>query len=87
MASKPCGTCGFYYAVRRVQKNAAPRKLHSGPCLKRSVYPKNRVGEHVFPPGAVLEDLPTMQAKVFMVHEDQIMTTCPWWKKKGVEET
>lgn len=86
MATQRCGSCKNYWAVRKVQKNAPPRKLHSGPCLKRSRYPKNRVGDHVFPPGAILEDLPNMRAKIFMVHEDDIVTTCPWWEKKGVEE-
>jgi len=86
MATKPCNTCKYYWAMRKVQKNAPPRKLHSGPCLKRSIYPKNRVGQQVFPPHAIVEDLPTMQAKIFMVREDDVITTCPWWEKKGVEE-
>jgi len=86
MATKSCGTCKYYWALRKVQKNAPPKKLHSGPCLKRSVYPKNKVGDHVFPPGAIVEELPTMQAKIFMVHENDIITTCPWWEKRGVEE-
>lgn len=86
MATKACGECKHYWAMRRVQKNQPPRKLHSGPCLRRSVYPKNRVGEHVFPPGARLENLKDFRAKVFMVREDQIMSTCPWWTQRGVEE-
>ena len=86
MATQPCGTCKSYWAVRRAQKDKPPRKLHSGPCLKRSVYPKNRVGEHVFPPGAILEDLPSFQAKVFMVRETDVMASCPWWEKKAEEE-
>jgi hypothetical protein len=86
MATQSCGTCRHYWALRRAQKNSAPRKLHNGPCLKRSVYPKNRVGEHVFPPGAIVEDLPNMRAKIFMVNENDVMSTCPWWTKRGVEE-
>jgi hypothetical protein len=86
MAMKPCGECKHYWAVRKAERNKVPRKLHSGPCLKRSVYPSNRVGDIVFPPGAILENLPNMRAKIFMVHESQVMTTCPWWNKKAEEE-
>lgn len=86
MTTKTCGQCKFYWAVRKAERNKVPRKLHSGPCLKRSVYPKNRVGDNVFPPGAKLEVLPDMRAKIFMVHEDDTMTTCPWWKQRGVVE-
>jgi hypothetical protein len=86
MATQPCGTCKHYWALRRAQKSGTPRKLKNGPCLKRSVYPKSRAKDQVYPPRAKFADLPNMTAEVYMVNEAEVISTCPWWEKRGVEE-
>lgn len=79
----PCGQCEKYWAIQKGLRGGATTPLTRGHCLARSLYPKNKPGNPVYPPGAKVVELPNNVAKLVVVHENQIVTTCQDVVPKG----
>jgi len=76
-AEKACGKCARFWPLEKGIKGGKVIKLTRAYCLAKTIFPANRVGKHVYPPGAKVE--PTPQARVIptIVHKDQVVPNCP----------
>jgi hypothetical protein len=50
--------------------------------LARSKYAKNKPGKPVYPPGAIIEDLPFNRHRIEVVNDDTVMPSCTAAKKR-----
>ena len=78
-----CGKCEKFWAIQKGTRDGGFIPQSRGHCLARSVYPKNKPGNPVFPPGAKVEDLPNNVSKVFVVHQSQLEPSCKDATKRG----
>lgn len=81
--SLPCGECEHFWAIQKGVRGGTTTPQSRGHCLIHSVYPKNKPGNPVFPPGAKLKDIPGNVAKVKVVHKDNIELSCKDATPKG----
>lgn len=72
----PCGRCEKFWAIMKGNRDGSFTEQTRGHCLDRSIYPKDKPGNPVFPPGAKIEELPNNVAKIHVVHKDQVETSC-----------
>lgn len=79
-----CGDCKKYHAIKKPirSKTGGFKDLHRGHCLARTVYAKNKPGDHVYPPKAVVKDLPFGRHQIVIVHEDEVVPHCIHAKEK-----
>jgi len=77
-----CGDCENFWPIMKGTRDGSFIPQTRGHCLARSVYPKDKPGEHVFPPGARIKELPNNVAKVVVVHRNQVETSCNHANKK-----
>lgn len=83
MANKnPCGQCKYMWPLQKGQRGGQTRTLTRGYCLKRTIFPKNRPGKHVHPPGAIVKDTPNAVIKPYIVRKDQVIQHCTWFAEK-----
>ena len=80
-----CGQCGYFWAIQKGVRGGTTIPQSRGHCLAKSVYPKNKPGNPVFPPGAKLEDLPNNVANVKIVHKDTLELSCKDAARKGTK--
>lgn len=73
---KPCGTCKFMWPLQKGKRGGGTIPLTRGHCLKRSVFPANRPGKHVYPPGAIIKDTPNNVVIPYLVRKDQVVEHC-----------
>jgi len=73
---KPCGTCKFMWPLQKGMRGGKTSSLTRGHCLKRSVFPKNRPGNHVYPPGAIVKDTPNNTIQPYIVRTDEVVEHC-----------
>jgi len=76
MNDKPCKQCRSYWPLVKPTKEDVPVKTNRGHCLKKSIFPKNKPGKIVYPPGAILQDLPHGRGKPYIVKDDEVVVTC-----------
>lgn len=79
---KTCGTCKFMWPLQKGKRGGGTVSLSRGHCLKRSVFPKNRPGKHVYPPGAIIKDTPNNVTIPFLVRQDQVVDHCTLHQEK-----
>ena len=79
---KPCGTCRFMWPLKKGKRGGGTITLTRGLCLKRTIFPKNRPGNHVYPPGAIIKDIPNNVAKTHVVRKEQVVTHCTLHQEK-----
>jgi len=83
MANKnPCGECKFMWPLQKGKRGGMVQKLARGYCLKRTIFPKNRPGKHVYPPGAIIKDTEHDRLKPYIVRKDQIVQHCTFFTNK-----
>lgn len=83
MNTNKCKECQFFWRLEKGKRKGGTIQLTRGHCLKRSVFPKNKPGNPVYPPGAIVEDLPHHQGKPHIVHEDDVVASCTLFKVKA----
>jgi len=81
--TKTCGTCKFMWPLQKGKRGGDTVSLSRGHCLKRSIFPANRPGKHVYPPGAIVKDTPNAVIVPFIVREDQVVEYCTSYKEKA----
>ena len=80
--SLECKDCTNYYAQRRAVTSGKLRDLNYGHCLAKSKYAKNKPGNPVYPPGAVVVDLPYNVHDIHIVSPTDIHAGCTSVKKR-----
>lgn len=80
--TKPCGTCKYMWALQKGLRGGKVAPLKRGHCLKRTIFPKNRPGKIVYPPGAIIKDTPNNVIQPFLVRADQIIPHCTYHAEK-----
>jgi len=80
--NKSCGSCKFMWPLQKGMRGGKTASLTRGHCLKRSVFPKNRPGNHVYPPGAILKDTKNNVTIPFLVRSDQVVEYCSYYEEK-----
>ena len=78
-----CGKCENFWPIQKGLRGGGTVPQSRGHCLAHSVYPKDKPGDPVYPPGAKVEELPNNVAKLHVVHEDQVVTSCREATAKG----
>lgn len=76
MNTEKCGNCVHFWPLQKALPKGGTKKLTRGHCLKRSVFPKNKPGKPVYPPGAIIKDLPFNRGQPHIVHKDDTVPTC-----------
>ena len=74
--TRTCGTCKKMWRLRKGKRGGGTIDLKRGHCLVRTVYPKDRPGDFVYPPGARIEKTPNDMIVPFLVREDMIVPHC-----------
>jgi len=79
-----CGNCGHYYPLKKGQKGKEPQILKRAFCLARTIFPKDRPGNPVYPPEAKIEETANNMILSYVVREkDPQAARCPFFKPKG----
>lgn len=76
MSNKACKNCKFYWPLKKREKNGKVKDLNRGHCLKRSIFPKNKAGNPVYPPNAIIADTEYNLIKAHIVKNTDIVTSC-----------
>ncbi len=82
MNDKPCKTCQHYWPLVKPSKKDVPINTNRGHCLKKSIFPSNKPGDIVYPPGAILKELPHGRGKPYIVKNTDVVTTCTVYNAK-----
>jgi hypothetical protein len=72
---RECKTCKKYWPLEKGLKNGT-KQLSRGYCLARTIFPKGRVGERVYPPRARIEETENDMVKSVIVREGEIVAYC-----------
>lgn len=80
--NQTCGTCKYMWPLQKGMRGGKVMSLTRGHCLKRSIFPKNRPGKHVYPPGAILKDTPNNVIQPYLVRADQVVEHCTYYTEK-----
>jgi hypothetical protein len=78
----PCGQCIHYAELRKPKDRGGYKSLRKGHCLDKTIFAKNKPGNHVYPPNAKVEDLPFQQHKITLVKEKEIILHCTAAKRR-----
>ncbi|RLI88007.1 MAG: hypothetical protein DRP01_00205 [Archaeoglobales archaeon] len=73
---KTCETCGHFWPLVKGLRGGKVKQLKQAYCLALTVFPSNRVGKHVYPPGAKIKDTPNAMIQAKIVRTDQIVPNC-----------
>jgi len=73
--TKECKTCKKYWPLERGLQEGT-KKLSRGYCLARTIFPKGRVGEHVYPPRARIEETKNDMIKAVIVRGKDVIPSC-----------
>jgi len=76
MSLKPCGECTGYHPVERGTKGGARRALSYGYCLKKSIFASNKPGNPVYPPKAIVAELPNAVHDLKIVKSNHLEKHC-----------
>jgi hypothetical protein len=76
MNTKPCGQCIHYHPLEKGTKGGERRPLSYGYCLKKSVFASNKPGDPVYPPKAVVAELPNAVHALKVVKVNQVEKHC-----------
>jgi len=79
---KTCGTCKHMWCLKKGKRGGGTVDLSRGHCLKYTVFPKNRPGDYVLPPGAVVRDTPNDMIIPYLVRDNQIVPHCTHHEEK-----
>lgn len=80
--TKTCGTCKYMWPLQKGKRGGSTVTLARGQCLKRTIFPKNRPGNYVYPPGAIIKDTPNNVIESYIVRADQIVPHCTDYTEK-----
>ena len=81
--AKLCGNCEKYYPLKKGQKGKEPRILERAYCLARTIFPKNRPGNPVYPPEAKIEETEQNMILAHIVRKrDPQAERCPFYTDK-----
>lgn len=72
---KECQTCMKYWPLEKGLPKGT-KQLTRGYCLAKTIFPKNRVGDRVYPPRARIEDTPNDMIKAKIVRAKEIVPSC-----------
>jgi len=78
-----CGKCTRYHAIIKPHRNGkGSTDTLKGHCLEHTVYALNKPGKPVYPPGAMVKDLPYNRHKIALRRSDEIVPQCTSAKNK-----
>ena len=80
MPNNKCGDCQSFWPLQKGLKQGGTKPLQHGYCLKKTIFPKNKPGNPVYPPKATVQDLPYNRAKTHIVHTDDNATNCAFYE-------
>lgn len=76
MNMKPCGECSAFFPLEKGLKGGHRKPLCHGYCLKKSKFASNKPGDPVYPPRAVVTELPNAVHKLKIVRCNQVEKHC-----------
>lgn len=78
-----CKDCTHYFPQRKPKPNGGFKELGYGHCVAKSIYAKNKVGKPIYPPGAVIKELPFAQHIITIVKSGEIVPLCSQAKARS----
>lgn len=76
MNTKPCGQCNGYHPIEKGSRGGERRPLAYGYCLKKSIFASNKPGQPVYPPKAIVAELPNAVHDLKVVKVNQVEKHC-----------
>jgi len=64
------------WPLKKGKRGGGTVDLSRGHCLKKTIFPKDRPGDLVYPPGAIIKDTKNDMIIPFLVRNDQIVPHC-----------
>jgi hypothetical protein len=73
-----CKTCKKYWPLEKGLREGT-KQLNRGYCLARTIFPKGRVGERVYPPRATVAETENDMVQAHIVRESDVVAHCEFY--------